>query len=522
MRLEGRQRKHRTGRLVAAIAVALIAIAPGLVPAGASGAKDGGDCAPDPISVQLQRTGALAFTDEPAAGNWDAWYVEPSEVPVAPAPATLSETTVNEIAELHQIQLARTNDQVLLARAYDGAPMDFWNGLYLDLIIAHADKNGIKNPPTLSRQIALLEQAMYDALVVTWAAKYCYQRIPPSDLDPALQPVVEIGDAPSYPSEHAAVAGAAAVMMAYFFPPNEEPAGRFDAHALEIAESRLWGGANYRSDVEAGLAIGYAVGNAILAERVNDGSSITIARNVSNAPVARITGTCNWSPTLPNFGGPLLPGWGKVQPFLMSAGNQFLPPPPPACDGPEYLAQTRDIYDVSLTRTQRQIEIADRWAGGQGTVTPPGQWLWLAMNVTAEEGLSTMRAGRVLSYMGASLADAGISSWNTKYTYWADRPIHGIRRHFDPNWDTCAPCHTPTPPFPGYVSGHSTFGAAAMTTLAHFFPEREVELSSYATEAAMSRFYGGIHIRADNDAGLWAGEQIGLLAAQRAMQDGAE
>lgn len=538
MKPEKTQGRIGQRKITMAIALAMCALAPAAMPSGAADAQwtpaelilgdnlvkaGAAPCSgADPVSTQLQRAGAVSFTDDPGAGDWATWYVAPADIPVSAAPATLSATTAEELAELHQIQVTRTNDQVLLARAYDGVPTHYWNDLFLDLIIAHADKNGVKNPPILSRQIGLLEQAMYDALVVTWGAKYCYERLSPATLDPALLPVVEAGAAPSYPSEHAAVAGAAAVMMAHFFPPSEEPEGRFDNTAREIAESRLWGGANYRSDVEAGLAIGYAVGNAILAERLDDGSDLAIARNITNAPMPPGTGLCHWTRTLPSYGGPLLPAWGKIEPFIMASPDQFLPPPPPECDGATYIAQTRDLYDVSLERTTRQIEIADRWAGGQGTVTPPGQWLWLAMNVTAEDGFSTMRQARVMSYMGAALADAGISAWNTKYTFWGDRPIHGIRRHWDPEWDACEPCHTPTPPFPGYVSGHSTFGGAAMTTLAHFFPEREAELSSYASEAALSRFYGGIHIRADNDWGLWAGEGIGTLAAMRASQDGAE
>lgn len=510
--------------VVLALAFVALLAAPGAVPAAAPVARTVGSTCPGPdaVSVQAQRAGLVSFTLEPDAGTWDPWFVDAADVPVAAPPATLSVETAEELAELKAMQANRTSQQVLKARGYDGVPTRVWTELYLQLVVEHSDKNGIKNPPTLSRQIGLLHQAMYDALLVTWNAKYCHERVPPSALDPTLSPVVDVPAAPSYPSEHAAVAGAAAVMMASFFPPGEEPEGRFHRMAEEIAESRLWGGASYRSDVDAGLALGLAVGETILAARAGDGSDVSIASNVANAPVPRILGTCNWSPTLPSFGGPLLPGWGKVSPFLMASGDQFLPPPPPACDGETYLAQSRDLYDASLERTPRMVEIADRWAGGQGTVTPPGQWIHLALNATLDGDLNTMRQARVMSYVGAALADAGISAWNTKYTYWSDRPIHAIRRHWDPEWDACAPCHTPTPPFPGYVSGHSTFGGAAMGTLAHFFPDRETELSSYATEAAMSRFFGGIHIRADNDWGLWSGYGIADLASARAMADGAE
>jgi hypothetical protein len=38
-----------------------------------------------------------------------------------------------------------------------------------------------------------------------------------------------------------------------------------------------------------------------------------------------------------------------------------------------------------------------------------------------------------------------------------------------------------------------------------------------ANDAAVSRLYGGIHFRADNDAGLQLGDQVGDVALRRAM-----
>lgn len=503
-----------------AFTLVAIALVPSLAPLGAAThapvsttAGSPAPCAPtDPLPAQLKRLGILKYSDEPAAGTWATWYVDPSSVPVASPPSTLSTSTATELAELHQLQANRTGDQVLKAKSYDGAPGKFWTELYLQLVIKHSDKNGIKNPPTLSRQIAMLHQAMYDALVVTWGAKYCHGRIPPPRLDPGITPIVSVPDAPSYPSEHAAVASAAAILMASFFPPGEEPAGTFDNLSAEIGESRLWGGANYRSDVDAGKAIGATAGQTVLAARANDGSTAVWDGS------GQVFGTCNWVQQPPNFAGPLMPMWGHVSPFLMNSSSQFRPAPPPACDGTDYMAQSRDLYEASLTLTARQKEIAFRWAGGQGTVTPPGQWINVALNETAAHHLGTMRQARVMSYAGAALADAAIAAWDTKFTYWGDRPAMTIHRLWDANWTPLIA----TPPFPGYVSGHATFAGAVTVTLAHFFPEDRVQLSALAEEAAMSRFYGGIHIRADNEVGVATGERIGGLAGARATGDGAE
>jgi membrane-associated phospholipid phosphatase len=72
-----------------------------------------------------------------------------------------------------------------------------------------------------------------------------------------------------------------------------------------------------------------------------------------------------------------------------------------------------------------------------------------------------------------------------------------------------------TPGFPSYVSGHSSVSSAAATVLADFFPESAQNLGSMAREAAVSRLYGGIHFRSDNEAGLALGEQIGARTLAR-------
>ena len=71
-----------------------------------------------------------------------------------------------------------------------------------------------------------------------------------------------------------------------------------------------------------------------------------------------------------------------------------------------------------------------------------------------------------------------------------------------------------TPPFPSYVSGHSSTSGAAATVLAAFFPAKAAQLSAMAEEAAVSRRYGGIHFRSDNEAGLVLGRRVGERAVR--------
>jgi hypothetical protein len=54
--------------------------------------------------------------------------------------------------------------------------------------------------------------------------------------------------------------------------------------------------------------------------------------------------------------------------------------------------------------------------------------------------------------------------------------------------------------------------------LAAFFPAKAQELAAKAEDAALSRLYGGIHFRSDNEAGLALGRRIGQDAV-RAYHD---
>ena len=67
---------------------------------------------------------------------------------------------------------------------------------------------------------------------------------------------------------------------------------------------------------------------------------------------------------------------------------------------------------------------------------------------------------RLFALLNVALADAGIACWDSKYHYSFWRPVQAIRADTDPDWLPLLP----TPPFPSYASGHSTFSGAAATT----------------------------------------------------------
>lgn len=108
--------------------------------------------------------------------------------------------------------------------------------------------------------------------------------------------------------------------------------------------------------------------------------------------------------------------------------------------------------------------------------------------------------------------DAAITCWDTKFAYFNPRPSQ-----VDPSIKT----HTGLPNFPAYISGHSTFSAAAATILGHIVPARANAYNAMALEASFSRLYGAIHYRSDCEIGLEQGIKVGNFAIARARTDGA-
>jgi hypothetical protein len=74
------------------------------------------------------------------------------------------------------------------------------------------------------------------------------------------------------------------------------------------------------------------------------------------------------------------------------------------------------VYAVSQTLTDEQRRIADFWADGPGTVTPPGHWNLIAIDLVREAGWSTPRTSRLFSALNTAQADAFIACWDAKYT----------------------------------------------------------------------------------------------------------
>lgn len=313
------------------------------------------------------------------------------------------------------------------------------------------------NPPRASRELAHLSAAMY------------------------------LASRAGGGSRNDTVAGAAAAVLTYF---HGDDAARIDALASGLADPR-----------SRAFRVGKRIGKAFVRRAQRDGGDAVWP--VGTEP----KGDPFWVPTPPaNVYPPLEPLAGAWRTWNLRAGSQFRPGPPPAYGSPRFLAELNEVYTVSRTLTTEQKRIADFWADGAGTVTPPGHWNAIAVDLA--EHFSTKRTARLFATLNTAQADAFIACWDAKYAYWSLRPVTAIRRLIDPSWLP----YIATPPFPSYVSGHSTTSGAAATVLARFFPKRAAELAGLADEAAVSRLYGGIHFRSDNEVGLRLGRRIGNVA----------
>lgn len=375
-----------------------------------------------------------------------------------------------------------------------------WNRSLLDAI--KVDRTA---PPAAARNMAIVHTAIYDA--VNAIAK-------------AYKPYLVQAEAPAYTSPEAAAAAAAHRTLVNLYPKQK---ATFDA-AFASSLAQITDGKSEND----GVTLGQFVADQILASRSNDGSKAQV-------PYTALPNAGIWQATLPSFQSALLPQWPNVTPFAMTSGSQFRPAGPPELNTAEYTAELNQVKELgkkdSLTRTPEQTEIAEFWADGAGTYTPPGHWNKISEEISLIRGNSLLEDARLFALLNIGLADAGIAAWDAKYVdnFW--RPLTAIRQadidnnpetNADPNWEPLLV----TPPFPEYVSGHSTFSGAADAILTSVFAENtnfsssnEVgekiitrsfnSFSQAANEAGMSRIYGGIHFLSANEDGLAAGRALG-------------
>lgn len=221
----------------------------------------------------------------------------------------------------------------------------------------------------------------------------------------------------------------------------------------------------------------------------------------------------------------LQPSWGATRPFLLANTASTIPGPPPAFStdivSPFYV-YANDVYLQGLNNTPGQVTIAQYWADGSGTISPPGHSISMLKNIVNHENASLETAAIQYAKMGMALADAFRACWKTKFLYNCIRPITYINNYIDPNWVPLVS----TPPFPEYSSGHSSQSGAMEVIMESYLgtsysfidsahgsnfggPRSFNSFNEAAEEAAISRLYGGIHFEFGNEIGLLTGRAVG-------------
>ncbi len=418
-------------------------------------------------------------------------------------------------------------------------PVLAWNAVALDAVaIDHSIATPAQPGPTRSaRALAIVHVAIADAL---------------NAIDRQFTPYLVRGRAPRAASIDAAVARAGHDTLVALYP---DQAPTLDA-ALRASLEEIPDG---RSE-NLGVAVGRFVARRVLHDRRRDGSELVVAYDEPEAP-----GTFQ---TFTGEPAALTPGWGDVDPFVATDISRFRAPPPPSLTSQEYAAAYHEVLTLGgdgvttpTLRTQEQTEIGIFWGydGTPGLGTPPRLYNQIARLIAEQQGNTPSQNARLFALVNVAMADAGCASWESKYVYDFWRPIRGIRQvgsagplddgnpatTADPDWTPLgAPCtNCPpdranfTPPFPAYVSGHATFGAALFRTLARFYgrddvaftftsdeynglsrdvdgtvrplrPRSFTSFSQAAEENGQSRIYLGIHWSFDKEQGIAQGNAI--------------
>lgn len=228
----------------------------------------------------------------------------------------------------------------------------------------------------------------------------------------------------------------------------------------------------------------------------------------------------SWYPTPPAYFAPVEPYFNTVRPFTLNSAAQFKPVPPVAFSkekNSDFYRLANAVY--AQKQTPEQMEIAAFWdcnpfalddnghlMVGLKKISPGAHWMGIAGIACEKEKANFAKTLQVHTVLAMGLMDGFLCCWDEKYRSNRIRPETAIRKYIDPTWKP----FLQTPPFPEYLSGHSTISATASVILTHLFGEnfsyedtvearfglKSRSFTSFkqaAEEAGISRFYGGIH-----------------------------
>jgi hypothetical protein len=252
-----------------------------------------------------------------------------------------------------------------------------------------------------------------------------------------------------------------------------------------------------------------------------------------------------WIPTPPMYSQAIEPHWMEIRPFILDSATQFRAAPPPVYNmkdtNSEYCRALMEVKNIGDSLTEEQKNIAEFWDDNpfkmniSGHVmfatkkfSPCGHWMNI-VGIAAQKSNADFST-TVAAYAQTAIAiyDAFVGCWAEKFRYNYVRPETVINKYVSPGWEP----YIQTPPFPSYTSGHATISAAAAESMTYWFGDslsfsdtsslefgiKSRQITSFraaAREAALSRLYGGIHYRFDNESGNEAGKRLGEFIVSR-------
>ncbi len=255
-------------------------------------------------------------------------------------------------------------------------------------------------------------------------------------------------------------------------------------------------------------------------------------------------GAGSWKPTPPVYMRAIEPHWSEMRTFVIDSARQFIPHPPTpfsAEKGSAFYQDALEVYQAGLQLTDEQKAIANFWdcnpfkmnqnghvMFASKKISPGGHWMNITGVACRRAQADLIRSAEAYARVAVVIADAFISCWDEKYRSRAIRPETYINQYISQDWMPLLQ----TPPFPEYTSGHSVVSAGAAVVLERLFgkpfafvdstemefgiPERSFAgFRGAAEEAAISRYYGGIHFKPAIKYGLEEGYRIGEFVAAR-------
>jgi hypothetical protein len=437
-------------------------------------------------------------------------------------------------------------------------------------------------PPMVARALAVVHTCMYDA----WAAYD--ERAVGTQLSGALR---------RPPSERTLVNKEEAISYAAYRALSDVLPVDINSVYRPLMQQLGYNPDNNSTDIDIPAGIGNVACGAVLEYRHHDSSNQLgdLAQGIYsdwtgyasvNPPSAVPSNSSpndpdHWQPlTYVNSTGDLVAQrfvgaqWCFVTPFSLESGEEFRGIEqalrPARYGSAEYQQQAEDLIALSAGLTDKQKMISEYWSDGPNSEQPPGHWMLFAQYISARDHHTLDDDVKLFFALSNAIFDAGIVAWDAKRALDSVRPVtaipllfHGkvIRAWGGPgkgtvemdgaNWIPYQQPSFPTPPFPDFVSGHSTYSAAAARTLAlwtgsdlfgdsvtlaagsskiepRVTPAHPVTLrwktfTEAANEAGMSRRYGGIHFARADVVGRLLGRMVANQAWQKAQSyfDGA-